>query len=220
MSSALGQHVWWLASRASGIVALGLVTVSVLLGLTMAGKLSRKPGAARVLSAIHEQTAVTGLIAIAVHGLTLLGDPWLNPGPAGIAIPGLIAYKTLWVGLGITAGWLAALLGLSFYVRRRIGPRLWRRAHKATVLVYALGVAHTLGAGTDAASPWLFWPVVASIPVVAGLFVARAVSGIRRGRARARSAAERQRHRNRELQPDVEIPPRHPARELEEPAVA
>ena len=223
MSQALTQHVWWLASRASGVVALGLVTISVLLGLTMAGKLSRKPGAGRVLSAIHEQTAMTGLVAIAVHGLTLLGDPWLNPGPAGIAIPFTIAYKTFWVGLGITGGYLAALLGLSFYVRRRIGPRLWRRAHKATILVYALGVAHTLGAGTDASSPWLFWPVAASIPVVAGLFVARVVQGIRRGRARARSAADRRdtaRERSRELPPDVEIPPRHRRRELEEPAVA
>lgn len=223
MSQALTQHVWWLASRASGVVALGLVTISVLLGLTMAGKLSRKPGAGRVLSAIHEQTAVTGLVAIAVHGLTLLGDPWLNPGPAGIAIPFTIAYKTFWVGLGITGGYLAALLGLSFYVRRRIGPRLWRRAHKATILVYALGVAHTLGAGTDASSPWLFWPVVASIPVVGGLFFARVVQGIRRGRARARSAPDRRdtaRERGRELPPDVEIPPRHRQREIEEPAVA
>lgn len=223
MSQALTQHVWWLASRASGVVALGLVTISVLLGLTMAGKLSRKPGAGRVLSAIHEQTAMTGLVAIAVHGLTLLGDPWLNPGPAGIAIPFTIAYKTFWVGLGITGGYLAALLGLSFYVRRRIGPRLWRRAHKATILVYALGVAHTLGAGTDASSPWLFWPVVASIPVVAGLFLARVVQGTRRGRARARSAPDRRdtaRERGRELPPDVEIPPRHRRREIEEPAVA
>jgi sulfoxide reductase heme-binding subunit YedZ len=223
VSQALTQHVWWLASRASGVVALGLVTISVLLGLTMAGKLSRKPGAGRVLSAIHEQTAMTGLVAIAVHGLTLLGDPWLNPGPAGIAIPFTIAYKTFWVGLGITGGYLAALLGLSFYVRRRIGPRLWRRAHKATILVYALGVAHTLGAGTDASSPWLFWPVVASIPVVAGLFLARVVQGIRRGRARARSAPDRRdtaRERGRELPPDVEIPPRHRQREIEEPAVA
>ena len=223
MSQALTQHAWWLASRASGVVALGLVTISVLLGLTMAGKLSRKPGAGRVLSAIHEQTAMTGLVAIAVHGLTLLGDPWLNPGPAGIAIPFTIAYKTFWVGLGITGGYLAALLGLSFYVRRRIGPRLWRRAHKATILVYALGVAHTLGAGTDASSPWLFWPVVASIPVVAGLFLARVVQGIRRGRARARSAPDRRdtaRERGRELPPDVEIPPRHRQREIEEPAVA
>ena len=224
MSPGVTQHLWWLVSRASGVVALGLVTVSVVLGLTLAGKLSRRPGIGRTLSAIHEQTAVTGLVAIAVHGLSLLGDPWLNPGPAGISIPFLMAYKTVWVGLGITAGWLAALLGLSFYVRRRIGPRLWRRAHKATILVYALGVAHTLGAGTDAASPWLFWPVVASVPVVAGLFVARVVAGLHKNRARARSAAEQRDSGRRKLPHDVEIPPRHRRpeipREIEEAAAA
>jgi sulfoxide reductase heme-binding subunit YedZ len=223
MSQALTQHAWWLASRASGVVALGLVTISVVLGLMMAGKLSRRPGAGRVLSAIHEQTAVTGLVAIAIHGLTLLGDPWLNPGPAGIAIPFTMAYKTLWVGLGVSAGWLAALLGLSFYARRHIGARLWRRAHKATIVVYALGVMHTLGAGTDASSPWLFWPVVASVPLVAVLFTARVVQGVRRGRARARKAGARRgsvEGRGRELSPDIEIPPRHRRRELEEAAVA
>ena len=144
------------------------------------------------MSAIHEQTAMTGLVAIAVHGLTLLGDPWLNPGPAGIAIPFTIAYKTFWVGLGITGGYLAALLGLSFYLRRRIGPRLGRRVHRRRSWSRPWAMVHVLGAGTDASSPWLFWPVVASIPVVAGPFVlARVVQGIRRGPARARSAPDR-----------------------------
>jgi methionine sulfoxide reductase heme-binding subunit len=188
MTQGLAGHAWWLASRASGLVALALVTVSVVLGLTMAGKLSKKPGAGRVLSAIHEQTAVTGLVAIAVHGLTLLGDAWLNPGPAGIMVPFLMAYRPLWTGFGIIAGWLAALLGLSFYMRRRIGPRLWRQAHKATIVVYILGVAHTLGAGTDASSPWLYWPIAFSSAVIGVLFVARVVQGIRKGRARAKRA--------------------------------
>jgi sulfoxide reductase heme-binding subunit YedZ len=179
----LASHAWWLASRASGVVALALVTISVALGLTMAGRLSKKPGAARVLSAIHEQTAVTGLIAIAVHGVTLLGDPWLNPGPSGIAIPFTMAYKPLWTGLGITAGWLAAALGLSFYFRKRIGPKLWRKAHRATIVVYVLGVAHTLGAGTDAASPWLLYPLSVASAWIALLFTARVVAGIRKARS-------------------------------------
>jgi methionine sulfoxide reductase heme-binding subunit len=218
MNQSLAGHAWWLASRASGLVALALVTASVVLGLMMAGKLSNKPGAGRVLSAIHEQTAVTGLVAIAIHGLTLLGDAWLNPGPAGIAVPFLMAYRPLWTGFGIIAGWLAALLGLSFYVRRRIGPRLWRQAHKMTIFVYVLGVAHTLGAGTDATSPWLFWPVVVSVPVVGGLFAARVVGGIRKGRARAKRRQPAIEGSGRELSPDVDIPPRHRRRELERPA--
>jgi sulfoxide reductase heme-binding subunit YedZ len=181
VSTSLAQHSWWLASRASGIVALALITISVGLGLTMAGRWARKPGLPRVLTAIHEQTAVTALAAIVVHGLTLLGDPWLNPGPTGISIPFTMSYRPLWTGLGIVAGYLGALLGLTFYIRRRIGPRLWRQAHRFTVVVYALAVAHTLGAGTDASTPWMRIWLFATAPVIAVLFVARLVGARRTG---------------------------------------
>jgi sulfoxide reductase heme-binding subunit YedZ len=139
-----------------------------------------------VLTAIHEQTAVTALAAIAVHGVTLLGDPWLNPGPAGISIPFTMSYRPLWTGLGIIAGYLGAVLGLSFYIRRRIGPRLWRQAHRLTVVVYALAVAHTLGAGTDASTPWMRIWLFATAPVIAVLFVARVVGARRKGRSAKR----------------------------------
>ena len=93
-ANALQTHGWWLASRASGLVALVLVTVSVGLGLTMAGKVMRRPGLSRKLLAIHEQTALAGLVAIAVHGITLLGDPWLNPGVAGVTVPFAMGFRT------------------------------------------------------------------------------------------------------------------------------
>ena len=133
-----------------------------------------------MLTAIHEQTALTGLVAIAVHGITLLGDPWLNPGPAGIAIPFTMAYRPLWTGLGIVAGYLAAILGLSFYIRQRIGPKLWRKAHRATIVVYALAVGHTLGAGTDASTPWLRWWLAITAPIIAVLFAIRVIGARRR----------------------------------------
>jgi sulfoxide reductase heme-binding subunit YedZ len=145
------DYGWWLASRASGLVALGLITLSVGVGLAMAGKAFRKPGLPRKLMALHEHAALGGLIAIAVHGITLLGDRWLHPGPAGIAVPFVMDYRPAYTGLGIVAGYLAAALGLSFYARRRIGAKLWRKLHKATIAVYVLAVIHTLGAGSDVA---------------------------------------------------------------------
>ena len=147
------EHAWWLASRSAGVVALLCVTVSVGVGLAMAGRLSPKAG--RALLDVHQWTALVGLVAIAVHGITLLGDAFLDPGLAGIAVPFLIDHAPVWTGLGVIGGWLAAILGLSYWIRGRIGPRLWRRLHKATLLVYVLSVAHTLGAGTDASSTWM-----------------------------------------------------------------
>jgi methionine sulfoxide reductase heme-binding subunit len=149
------DYGWWLASRASGLVALALITLAVGVGLAMAGRAFQRPGLARTLAALHEQAALAGLIAIAVHGITLLGDSWLHPGPVGIAVPFAMDYKPAFTGLGIVGGYLAAALGLSFYARRRIGARLWRKLHRATIVVYALAVVHTLGAGTGSAEPWL-----------------------------------------------------------------
>jgi sulfoxide reductase heme-binding subunit YedZ len=164
---------WWIASRASGIVALVLVTVSVGLGLTMAGKPVRHPGFTRVLRAIHEQTALAALVAIGVHGIALLADPWLKPGIAGVTVPFALGLHTFWNGLGVIAAYLALLLGLSFYFRRRIGARLWRQAHRATVAVYVLGLFHALGAGSDTGSPlFLAWAVGTGVPI-AILFVYR-----------------------------------------------
>jgi len=179
------SHGWWLASRASGLVALVLVTVSVFLGLTMAGKVMRRPGLSKKLLAVHEQTALAGLVAIAVHGIALLGDPWLHPGVAGVAVPFTLGFKTVFTGLGIIGGYLAALLGLSYYVRRRIGARLWRKAHRATVLVWVLGLVHALGAGSDASAVWFRWWVMLTTPVIGGLFVYRVLSGRAKKRARA-----------------------------------
>jgi sulfoxide reductase heme-binding subunit YedZ len=173
VSTTLQTHGWWLASRASGLVALVLITISVGLGLAMAGKAMRRPGLSRKLMAVHEHTALAGLVAIAVHGISLLGDPWLHPGVAGVTVPFAMGYRPLATALGILGGYLAALLGLSYYLRRRIGARLWRKAHRATVLVYLLGLGHAFTAGTDASTVWFRWWVLMTAPVIAGLFAHR-----------------------------------------------
>jgi sulfoxide reductase heme-binding subunit YedZ len=176
------SHGWWLASRSAGIVAMVLVTVAVIAGLLLGGRMTSRPGMAKVVRTIHEQAALTGLVAIAVHGLTLLADPWLRPGIAGILVPFAMPYRPVWTGLGIIAGELAALLGLSFYLRSRIGPKRWRIAHRLTPVAYAASVIHVIGAGTDAGAAWLRVPLLASVGMVAALLVAR-LSGRRRAPA-------------------------------------
>ena len=95
------EYGWWLASRASGIVALALISLSVMLGLAMAGRVSRNPKLRRTMIAVHEQAALAGLIAIAVHAITLLGDRWLDPGVAGILVPFRMDHAPLYTGLSL-----------------------------------------------------------------------------------------------------------------------
>ena len=165
------EHGWWLASRASGIVALLAISLSVGIGLSMAGRVA--PARARALMAAHQQTALIGLVAIAVHGLTLLGDAFMDPGLLGISVPFVIDREPAWTGLGVIGGWLAAILGLSYWLRDRIGPARWRRLHKLTLVVYVLSVVHTLGAGTDAGQAWMQLLLAATAAPILFLFVMR-----------------------------------------------
>jgi sulfoxide reductase heme-binding subunit YedZ len=180
----LDGHVWWLVSRSAGVVALLAMTASVVLGLALAGRLAGRR--VKVFSALHEHLAITSLVAIAVHGEALLGDAYLHPGLLGITVPFATTYRPFATGLGIIGGWVAAVLGLSFYVRRRLGPRVWRRLHRFTSVAWALAVLHTLLAGTDAGSAWLRVPVLGSACAVVALLAVRLLPR-RRPMARRRS---------------------------------
>lgn len=171
--------LWWLVSRASGVVALVLISLSVLIGLAMAARVIRRPGVKRGLVRLHEHLALIALVAIAVHGLALLGDGWLKPGLGGITVPFALSYRPAMTGLGIIAGYLAVLLGPSFYLRRRIGARRWRKLHRATVLVWVLSAVHAIGAGTDAGALWLRCVVLVPVAPIVYLLALRFLGPLR-----------------------------------------
>lgn len=177
------QHIWWLVSKASGIVALVLISLSVLIGLAMAAQLLGRPKLRRTAARLHEHIALSALGAIALHGLALLGDHWLKPGWRGITVPFALSYKPGFTGIGIVAGYLAVLLGPSFYLRRRIGARRWRKLHRATVIVWVLSAVHAIGAGSDGAKIWLRAIVLLPVsPIVYALVVRTLGASLAAGR--------------------------------------
>jgi predicted ferric reductase len=147
----------WYLPRASGVVAYLLLWGSVLLGLIITSRLTRLWPGGQEAVAVHHFVGLLVLSMVAVHVLMLRGDryiayPWLElllPFAAG-------RYRRLWVGLGQVGASLAAVVALSFYIRRAIGSRTWRLVHYSSFVVYLLVLAHGLGAGTDAnAAPLL-----------------------------------------------------------------
>ncbi len=168
LATATGPHLFWLASRAAGIAALILSSVSVCVGLLMGTRLRAGRGAE--LRAAHEALSLATLATIAVHGLTLLGDSFLHPSLADISIPFASSYKTFWTSAGIVSFWALAVLGLSYYLRGRIGVQRWRRLHRLVAVAWALGLAHSLGEGTDAGQTWFLAMVaITTLPALLAL---------------------------------------------------
>jgi sulfoxide reductase heme-binding subunit YedZ len=174
-----GSHVFWVTSRAAGIVALILASLSVGVGVSMSGRLIKRRGPD--LRVIHEALAIATIAAIALHAVALLGDSYFHPGVADLLIPFVRNYKEPYMALGIIAGWGFVVFGLSYYLRARIGVARWRVIHRFTALAWVLGVIHTLGEGTDAGRAWFLLIVAtATIPTLV-LVLARMTP--RRGRA-------------------------------------
>ncbi len=150
----VGEHLFWVTSRAAGGAALILAGVAVAVGLMVSAKRQGANANKRDLRAIHEALSLSTLAMVALHGLSLLGDSYLDPGVSGIAIPFVGSYRPLWTGLGIVGGYGLAALGLTYYMRDRIGAARWRKIHRFTAAFWVLAIVHTIGAGSDAAQLW------------------------------------------------------------------
>jgi sulfoxide reductase heme-binding subunit YedZ len=171
LATAVGPHLFWITSRAAGIAALMLASLSVCVGLLMSGRVAAKRKAE--LRVTHEALALATLAALLVHGVTLLGDSYLHPSIAAVSVPFVSSYETIWTSIGIVAFWALALLGLAYYARAKIGVQRWRKLHRFTVLAWLLGIAHSLGEGTDAGQAWFLAMIAVVIVPALGLLAFR-----------------------------------------------
>jgi sulfoxide reductase heme-binding subunit YedZ len=138
----------WYVARAAGLVAFGLLTLSVWLGLAMSTRLLG-PKRQKSLLGLHRTLAWTGLSMIGLHAFALLLDPVLHFGLASILVPFASPWRTGAVAAGVIGGWLGLALAASFRARKWIGQKGWRRLHYASFAAFALSLGHALLVGTD-----------------------------------------------------------------------
>jgi DMSO/TMAO reductase YedYZ heme-binding membrane subunit len=140
--------VAWLVARSAGLVAFGLLTLSVWLGLGMSTRLLG-PKRQKLLLGLHRTLAWTGLSMVGLHVGALLLDPVMHFGALAVLVPAAASYRPGAVALGVVAGWLTLVLTTSFNARKWIGQKGWRRLHYATFAAFWLALGHALLVGTD-----------------------------------------------------------------------
>src|SRR5581483_11656796 len=127
MNAFLAQApVAWYIARAAGLVAFGLLTLSVWLGLAMSTRLLPAKRT-KTLLGLHRTLAWTGLSMLVLHVGALLFDPFLHFNVLSVLVPGAASWKPGAVALGIVAGWLSLALAASFKAKKWIGQKGWRR---------------------------------------------------------------------------------------------
>jgi len=170
---------FWFLSRSSAFVAYLLLWGSMMLGLAITNKMARLWPGAPATFAIHEYVSLLGLAFAAFHALILLGDHYINFTVAQILMPfSTINYRPTWTGIGQLAFYLWLIVALSFYMRARIGQKTWRSIHYLSFVLYLMGLAHGLLAGTDTAANWAHWYYWISAGSLLFLLVHRIVNTI------------------------------------------
>src|SRR5690349_21689281 len=107
MATDPSPQLFWITSRAAGSVALVTASLAVCVGLLMGTRWLK--GRGPDLRVAHEILSLSTIVAIVVHGATLLGDKFLHPSVADITVPFVSYYKTIWTSLGIISGWALIL---------------------------------------------------------------------------------------------------------------
>lgn len=159
-----GTALWYL-TRASGVVALLLLTAGLVLGIlgTVRWRSERWPRFAVV--DVHRNLTLFAVVFVALHVLTTIADGYAPVGLKDTVIPFLSRYRPLWLGFGTLAFDLLLALIVTSLLRARIGYRVWRGVHWLAYASWPFALIHGLASGSDARFSWL--RIVATLCVLA-----------------------------------------------------
>ena len=145
----------WYTTRATGLVALLLLTATVVLGLLTAGRASGRTWPRFVQQDLHRRVSILTLVFLAIHVLTSVLDTYVHIGWLAIVVPFTSPYERFFVGLGAVSVDLMAAVMISSFARSRLNPAAWRAIHWLSYLSWPVAVAHSIGTGTDTRLVWV-----------------------------------------------------------------
>lgn len=146
--------ILWLVSRAAGILALVLLTATLVAGVlaTAPTRSALWPRWAR--QTLHRDLALLSVAMLAVHVLAVVLDGYVDIGWRSAVVPFTSGYRTFAVALGTVALDLILAVVATSLLRVRLGRRTWRAVHWLVYAAWPSAVLHYLLAGTDAGTPW------------------------------------------------------------------
>ena len=179
----------WYATRASGIMALTLLTVTMVLGMTTTTRTRARnwPGFAQ--QEMHRRISMIAVVFLGIHVLTSVLDTFVTISWAAIVIPFTSSYGRFWVGVGAVSLDLMIAVFVTSLLRARMRPGTWRAVHWLAYLSWPVALAHTFGMGTDSSESWVIVLGVVCVAAVGAALAWRLRQASRQASARTAHAS-------------------------------
>jgi sulfoxide reductase heme-binding subunit YedZ len=170
--------VLWYASRATGVVALLLLTAVMLLGLLVTRQ-GRLPGLPRfAVTGLHRNLALLATAFVVFHVLTAVADGYVNIPITAAIIPLASPYERLWVGIGAVAFDLMLASVITSLLRRHLSRKAWRAVHLTAYVCWPVAWLHSIFASGDLQhGPMLGIGIICAIAVVGAVLWRLAAAG-------------------------------------------
>lgn len=167
----------WVVARVAGLTALTALSLSLLTGVALRTGVLDWLGSNRLLRSLHEYTTILWMPVGAVHIGALLLDQTARIRPLDLAVPFLVPYGGLAIGLGTISFQLFLLVAVTGLLRRRMESQAWQWLHRLSYLAYGLLFVHSLLAGSDAGDPVVAALTWSTAGLLALLTAARVIWG-------------------------------------------
>jgi methionine sulfoxide reductase heme-binding subunit len=146
---------YWYLTRSSGAVALILLTISLVIGIVLIGRVSSERWPRFAIDGIHRASSLLAVVFLAIHIATAVLDSFAPISLLDAVIPFAGAYRPVWLGLGAAAFDLMVAVAITSALRERLGHRTWRAVHWLAYGVWPLAIVHGLGTGSDVHQQWM-----------------------------------------------------------------
>jgi sulfoxide reductase heme-binding subunit YedZ len=164
----VNQPAVWYLMRASGAVALLLLTVVSALGVATVARLRAARVPRFVTLGLHRSISLLAISFLAIHVVTAIVDPDAAVRLAAAILPQPFGAGGIWLALAALALDLVLALTLTSLLRERISLRAWRAVHLTAYAAWPAALLHGVGMGTDAGAPWMLAIDAACVAVFAG----------------------------------------------------
>jgi sulfoxide reductase heme-binding subunit YedZ len=154
-SSVVGPSTYWYATRATGIVALLLLTLSVVLGVVDVSRLSSERYPRFLIDGVHRTVSLLAVAFLLVHIITSVLDSFAPISLLDGFVPFVGSYRPFWLGLGAISFDLMLAVVITSLVRARLGYRAWRAVHWLGYASWPVALLHGLGTGSDTHQGWV-----------------------------------------------------------------
>jgi sulfoxide reductase heme-binding subunit YedZ len=181
--TAVSSHILWYTTRATGVVALVLLSATVVLGVVTSVRFATYRWPRFALQDLHKRLSLLSVAFVFLHVVTTVSDSYAPIGWISAVVPFTSPYRRIWLGLGTLAVDLLLAVTVSSLLRNRISARSWRALHWLAYASWPVALVHGLGTGTDAHLGWMmlltivcvgavlasvFWRLAAGWPYRAG----------------------------------------------------